>query len=65
MKFLSDQCLLGKTLKLLRKEGHTVVTLKELGKQSAPDEEVIKIARSIDAILITNDLDFGNIFRNR
>lgn len=62
MKFLADQCLLGKTLEVLRKEGHQVVTLKELGKQTAPDDEVIKIARSIGAILITNDLDFGNIF---
>ena len=62
MKFLADQCLLGKTLIILRREGHQVVTLRELGKQSAPDDEVMKIADSIDAILITNDLDFGNIF---
>jgi len=62
MRFLVDHCVWGKTIKLLKKQGYEVITLKELNKQDAPDQEVIKIAKSKSAILITNDLDFGNIF---
>lgn len=59
--FVADQCVFGKTVQLLRSEGHTVVTLKELEKQEATDDEVLGITQSLDAVLVTNDLDFSNI----
>jgi len=61
VKFLADQCVWGKTIKLLREEGHKVITLKELGAEKAPDEEVLKLAFELDAVLVTNDTGFGNV----
>lgn len=61
MKFLADQCVWGKTIRLLQDNSFPVTTLKEIGQQIASDEEVLKIAKEEDAILITNDLDFSNI----
>lgn len=50
-------------MKLLRQEGHEVTTLRELGKADAEDEEVLGIATSLNALLITNDKDFGNVLK--
>jgi predicted nuclease of predicted toxin-antitoxin system len=61
MKFLIDECVLGKTVRLLRKEGFSVTTIQELGKSSATNGTVINIANKQKAIIITNDLDFGNL----
>jgi predicted nuclease of predicted toxin-antitoxin system len=61
MNLLADHCVWGKTIRLLRQSGQAVTTLKELGKEAASDDEVLAIARELDAVLITNDLDFGNV----
>ena len=61
MKFLLDHCVPLKIKPLLEKIGHEVITLRELGKSSAPDPEVIKISTSRNSILVTCDSDFFNI----
>ena len=61
MKLLIDECVLGKTAKLLKKEGFSIITLQELGKTSASNGTVINIANKEKAIIVTNDLDFGNL----
>lgn len=61
MKILADHCVYGKTIKLLRAQGHEVVTLKELGQANAEDPQVLALAHSLDAVLVTNDKGFGNI----
>lgn len=61
MKLLIDECILGKTTKLLKKEGFLIVTIQELGKSSASNGTVINIANKENAVIITNDLDFGNL----
>jgi len=38
-----------------------VVTLKELGQANAEDPQVLALAHSLDAVLVTNDKGFGNI----
>ena len=63
MKILTDHCVFGKTVNLLRQQGHEVSTLKEVGKAGAENEEVLGIATSLSAILITNDKGFGNVLR--
>lgn len=50
MMFLADQCVWGRTVRLLREEGHEVTTLRELGKERASDDEVLEIAQGLDAI---------------
>ena len=61
MKFLIDECVLAQTAKILRENGFSVVTIQELGKASAINGTVINIANKEKAIIITNDLDFGNL----
>lgn len=61
MRFLIDECVLGKTVRLLRDSGFKVTTIQELGKSSATNGTVIKTAFQEKAVIITNDLDFGNL----
>lgn len=61
MKFLIDECTLGKTVKLLKEAGFSTITLQELGKTSVTNGTVINIAKKLKAIIVTNDLDFGNL----
>lgn len=61
MKILADHCVYGKTVKLLRAQGHEVITLKELNQADAEDSQVLSLAQSLDAVLVTNDKEFGNI----
>jgi len=61
MKFLADHCVYGGTVKLLREQGHEVITLKELGRAAIPDSQVLVEAQARDAVLITTDKGFGNI----
>ena len=61
MRLLIDECVLGKTARLLKRRGFAVITLRELGKTSVTNGTVISIAHKQKAIVITNDLDFGNL----
>jgi predicted nuclease of predicted toxin-antitoxin system len=61
MKILADHCVYGKTVKILRDQGYQVLTLKELNKADANDPDVLALAQSLDAVLVTNDKGFGNI----
>ncbi len=61
MKILLDNCIPGKTGKLLQEAGFSIITLKELGKSSASNSEVLYLARTNEALLLTCDLDFSNI----
>jgi len=61
MKFLADHCVYGKTIRLLREQGHDVLILKELGKETSLDEIVLELAQKESAVLITCDREFGSI----
>ena len=50
MKLLVDECVLGKTARLLKKEGFPTVTLQELGKMSATNGTLINLAKKEKAI---------------
>ena len=41
--------------------GFSIITLKELGKSSASNSEVLYLAKTKEALLLTCDLDFSNI----
>lgn len=47
----------------LRLAGHNVVTVREQGLTSTPDEQLIRICRSEGRCLITSDRGFGNRMR--
>jgi len=40
---------------------HNIITAAELGLSQAKDEELLRIAREQDRILVTRDRDFGNL----
>lgn len=61
INFLIDECVLGKTKEILEKLGFTVITLQKLKKLSVSNGEVLSLAEKYKAILVTNDLDFGNL----
>ena len=59
MRFLADQDVYWITVEWLRKEGHDVVTAKELGMEQAADEELLQEAKRLDRRLLTRDKGFG------
>lgn len=42
-------------------EGHSFEHAGDLDLTDAPDQEIIKAAREIGAVLLTHDLDFGRL----
>lgn len=61
VKFLADECTFAPTVEFLRNEGWDVVTVKEIGLRGAKDPEVLDKAQEMRVVLITRDMDFGDI----
>ena len=61
MRFLADAGISPKTVDFLRLNGHEAVHVRELGMQRAPDRLLVEMAQAEDRILLTFDLDFGEI----
>lgn len=59
MQFLVDQDVYYMTIEWLRKEGHDVVTAKQIGMERAADEELLKEAWDMGRLLVTRDKGFG------
>ena len=58
MKFLLDMPVSSLLLEVLRAHGHEGIHAHQIGKDRAPDTELLDIARIEDRIVITADLDF-------
>ena len=61
MRFLADAGISPNTVDFLRRSGHEAVHVRELGMQRAPDRLLVEMAQAEDRILLTFDLDFGEI----
>ena len=61
MRFLADAGISPKTVEFLKQLGHDTVHVRELGMQRAVDHEIIDRARRDDRVVLTFDLDFGEI----
>lgn len=61
MRFLLDNNLAPALVALLSAAGHDSEHVREHGMQSAPDEEVLELARRNHRILISADTDFGTL----
>jgi predicted nuclease of predicted toxin-antitoxin system len=59
--FLLDQNIRADTLEFLRTLGLDVTSTRELGLQQASDDEIAKVARDIDAVIVTFNMDFADI----
>lgn len=61
MKFLADMGISPKTVAFLRTLHHDATHLQEQGLGRWPDPAILAKAREEDRILLTHDLDFGEL----
>jgi predicted nuclease of predicted toxin-antitoxin system len=61
MNLLADECVYQVTVKLLRQQGHDVITVQESKLAGHSDKEVLSYSTATDRALITNDAHFSNI----
>jgi predicted nuclease of predicted toxin-antitoxin system len=61
VKFLADMGVSPKAVTWLRMAGHDAIHLREGGLHRLPDDAVFAKARAEDRIVLTFDLDFGEI----
>ena len=61
MRFLADMGVSVRVVEWLRSQGHDVCHLREEGLQRLPDAEVFSKAACEQRVLLTFDLDFGEI----
>ena len=61
MKFLADMGISPRVVTELRKQGHDAVHLQEQALGRLPDHEILSKARAEGRIVLTHDLDFGEL----
>lgn len=61
MKFFADMGISPDTVSWLRNQGHDAVHLHERGWDRLPDGEILERARDEGRVLLTHDLDFGQL----
>ncbi|MCX7158444.1 MAG: DUF5615 family PIN-like protein [Proteobacteria bacterium] len=61
MKFLADAGISPRTVEFLRASGHDAIHVRELDMQRASDAQILERCRSEKRVLLTFDLDFGDL----
>lgn len=61
MKFLADMGVSRSTTARLRELGHDAVHLRDLHLERLPDREILERTRQEGRIVLTFDLDFGDL----
>ncbi len=61
MRFLADMGVSMSTVRMLRDRGHEAIHLREEKLNRLPDIDILKKAREENRIVITFDLDFGDL----
>ena len=61
MRFLADAGVSPKTVEFLKQLGHEAIHVRTLGLQRAPDSALVERARADSSVVVTFDLDFGEI----
>lgn len=61
MRFLADMGISPRSVAFLRDMGAEAVHLHELGLERLPDAAIVEKARSEGYIVLTHDLDFGEL----
>jgi predicted nuclease of predicted toxin-antitoxin system len=61
MQFLADMGVSSRVVDWLRSQGHDVAHLRERGLQRLPNGDIFVLAAQEQRILLTFDLDFGEI----
>jgi predicted nuclease of predicted toxin-antitoxin system len=60
---LADHCVYEATVRIVRAAGYPIQPLRAIGAIDSSDPEVLSLAVEKDWILLTNDVDFGDILR--
>ncbi len=61
MRFLADMGVSAKVVSWLREHGHDATHLRDEGLQRLPDREIFGKAVAENRVILTFDLDFGEI----
>lgn len=61
MKFLADMGISTRTLATLREQGHDAVHARDIGLARASDATILDRARAEERVVLTVDLDFGQL----
>ncbi len=61
MKFLADMGISPRSVDFLRHSGVEAVHVHELGLDRLPDARIVEKARSEGYVVLTHDLDFGEL----
>ena len=61
MRFLADAGISPKTVDFLKHLGHEVAHVRALGLERAADSDLVARAREDSSVVVTFDLDFGDI----
>lgn len=61
MRFLADAGISPRTVEFLQRRGHNALHVREINMQRAPDCAVMEGARDEQRVVLTFDLDFGEI----
>lgn len=61
MRFLANAGISPKTVQFLSDLGHEAIHVRALGLERATDLEIVDRARTESSVLLTFDLDFGDI----
>ena len=61
MRFLADAGISPLTVEFLVHLGHEAMHVRTLGMHRAPDQEIVQRARADASIVLTFDLDFGDV----
>jgi predicted nuclease of predicted toxin-antitoxin system len=61
MTFLGDMGISPRTIEFLKQQGYDAIHLHQEGLDTLPDAEILRKARQENRILLTHDLDFGEL----
>lgn len=61
MKFIADMGISVKSVEFLKQRGHDAFHLHEQGLDAFSDAEILNIARRDGRVVLTHDLDFGEL----
>lgn len=61
MRFIGNMGISPRTIEFLRALGHDAYRLLEVQLERLPDIDILERARQEGAIILTNDLDFGDL----
>jgi predicted nuclease of predicted toxin-antitoxin system len=61
VRFLADMGVALSTVRALRERGHDALHLHEVGSERLPDHAILEKARQEGRVVLTFDLDFGDL----